>query len=210
MKIVLPLLLVLNFSLAFGQDKVLFHEYSPTASSWNILEWNVPDTTGKVWILKETVDKEGRVVELAFLENGQLVSDPLCYLANRVTFSYEDGKIIETLFLGRNYLLATDCEMPYKTIYHLDKSDHIEKLEAFAEFDYTQFDSATIAQLKEWIPEHKVTKATDSPLQVDYYYHSFAKMNGIYPVSVGFELIEDYYYGDEPEKSSIKNGLKRK
>jgi hypothetical protein len=210
MRIVLTLIFVVISSLAFGQNKVLFHEYSPTASSWDILEWNLPDTTGKVWVLKETVDKEDRVIELEFLKDGKLIPDPLCYLANRVTFKYEDGKIIETLFSGQKHLLATDCEMPYKTIYHLDKDNKIEKMETFAEFDYAAVDSATIEQLKEWVPEHKIIEAKEGQLQVDYFYHSFAKMNGIYPVSNGYELIEDYYYGDEPEKSSIKEGLKRK
>lgn len=46
-------------------------------------------------------------------------------------------------------------------------------------------------------------------LKVDYFYHSFGKMNGIYPVSENFELNEaHHYYGDEPEKTSILNGLK--
>jgi len=196
-------------SLAYGQKKVIFHEYTPTASRWNIFRWNLTDTTNVIWTLKEIVDKKGRVKELDFLKNGELIDDYLCYLANRVTYEYKKGQIIEKLFQGEQELLATDCEMPYKAIYHLDNHNYILKIEFFAKYDFSGMDSAAIKQWKEWVPEHKILTPDSLQLQVDYYYHSYAKMNGIYPVSKNYKLVEDYYYGDEPEKSSIKNGIEK-
>ncbi len=207
------LILILTFfqflNYSYGQESVIFHKYSPTASSWDIIEWNVKDTSNAIWILKETIDNEGRVAQLEFLKNGKLIGDHLCYLANRVTFEYKDNLIIETLFSGDLHLMATDCEMPYKTIYHLDKENYIEKVEIFAKYDFTGMDSIQIKQWKEWVPEYKVLTPEENKFQIDYYYHSYAMLKGLYPVSRNYELIEDYYYGDEPEKSSIKSGLEK-
>jgi|TARA_B110000967_G_C18626181_1_gene431303 hypothetical protein len=193
-----------------GQEKVLYHEYSPTASSWNILEWNVENKDEKTWILKETLDSKGRVILLEFLKNGKLITDHLCYLANKVRFEYLDNLIIETLYDSDMELLATDCEMPYKSIYHLTENNKIEKIEFFSKYDFTNIKSNEIEKWKtEWAPEHRVVTPDSRMLQIDYYYHSFGKMNGVYPVSKNYILDEDsYYYGDEPEKTSIENGIK--
>ena len=34
-------------------------------------------------------------------------------------------------------------------------------------------------------------------------------MDGVYPVNKNYEFISDYYYGDQPEKKSIQEGLKK-
>ena len=193
-----------------GQEKVLYHEYSPTASSWNILEWNIENKDEKTWVLKETLDSKGRVILLEFLKNGELITDHLCYLANKVRFEYLDNLIIETLYDSDMELLATDCEMSYKSIYHLTKNNKIEKIEFFSKYDFTNIESNEIEKWKtEWAPEYRIVTPDSRILQIDYYYHSFGKMNGVYPVSKNYILDEEsYYYGDEPEKTSIKNGIK--
>lgn len=203
------IVLVYLTSLAYGQEKVIFHEYTPTASGWDIIRWNLSDTTNVIWTLKETADEKGRVKELDFLKNGDLIDDCLCYLANRVTYEYSIGQIIERLYQGDQELLATDCEIPSKSIYHLDSQNFILKIETFSKYDFSGMDSTEIKKWKEWVPEYEVQTPDSSQLQVDYYYHSFAKMNGIYPVSRNYKLANDYYYGDEPEKTSIINGLNK-
>ena len=210
MRQIITILLLTFTGLTQGQIKVLYHSYSPTSSSWDIVEWNVFDTSTKKWILKETLDSQGRVIELEFLKDGKLVDDPLCYLANRVTFEYNKNQIIETLYHFDQQLFATDCEMHYRTIYHLDKNGFISKRETFAKYDFDEIEESKIEQWKEWVPEHSVvTDSLGINLQVDYYYHSFAKMNGFYPVNKNYEFISDYYYGDQPEKESIQEGLKK-
>lgn len=58
--------------------------------------------------------------------------------------------------------------------------------------------------------EYFTTDSLGVNLQVDYYYyHSFARMNGFYPVNKNYEFISDYYYGDQPEKESIQEELKK-
>ena len=206
----------------FSQEKILFHEYEPTASSWNIIQWNIIDTINVKWVLKEIVDDEGRVKELIFLENGKVNFAGLCYLATHVTFEYKNRKIIEKLYRADEPLLATECEMHYMSIYHLDDENYIEKQEIFFAFDFSGMDSASIEIIRKYIPEYHVIipgfvpitedeyKLAPIQLQVDYYYHSYSKMNGIYPVSRNYILDEsNYYYGDEPEKTSIINGIKK-
>lgn len=193
-----------------GQNKVLYHEFSPTASSWNVLEWNVEKPEAKGWTIRETLDKNGRVIMLEFLKNGKLITDNLCYLANRVEFEYQENQIIEILYNSDEELLATDCEMWYKSIYHLNKNNQIEKIERFSKYDFTNISADEIEKWKsEWAPEYRIEKPDSTMLQIDYYYHSYAKLSGVYPVSANYELDENnYYYADEPEKTSIKKGLK--
>jgi hypothetical protein len=208
MRLLIFILLVLHFvNHANGQDKVIFHKYEPTASSWNIIEWNTKDTLNTIWIVKETIDNKGRVSQLEFLKKGKLINDHLCYLANKVTFEYSDNLIIQTLYSGDLPLMATDCEVPYKTIFHLDKENYIEKIEIYAKYDFNGMDSNQIAQWKKWVPEYRLVTSEEKQLHVDYYYHSYAMFNGVYPVSRNYELIDNYFYGDEPEKSSIIIGI---
>ena len=207
----------------FSHEKILFHEYSPTASNWDIIQWNISDTTNVIWVLKEVVDKQGRVKELVFLENGKVDFHGLCYLTTRVTYEYQDRKIIERFYIADDPMLATECEMNYMSIYHLDEENYIEKKENFFAFDFSDMDSISIKIIKEEIPEHNTVIPGSVPitmggfelepiqLEINYYYFSYAKMNGIYPISRNYILKndDDYYYGDEPERTSIVNGINK-
>ncbi|MFY0672321.1 MAG: hypothetical protein JXQ87_02895 [Bacteroidia bacterium] len=173
--------------------KILYHKYQPTATGWNIESWNIHANDGEVFKLKETIDNRGRVVLLEFLKNGELADNPPCFSANRVYFEYVDGKIIEHLF-HFDKALDQNCEMHFKTIYHLNKSNFIFKMERF----YKPFDSAKTT----------LAKTYSDNLEIEYYYHSFAKMNGIYPVNENYKFKGGYYYGDEPEKSSILGAIR--
>ena len=208
-KTVLTLSILLLTNYIFGQGKTIFHEYIQTASSWDIIKWNLKDTSNVIWTLKEIIDEKGRVKELNFLENGKIIHGNLCYLANRVTYEYKKGKIIENLFQDEEELVATDCEMPYKSIYYLDSSNYIYKIERFAKYNFSEMDSTEIKQWKEWVPEFSVSTPDSTQFEIDYYYHSYAKMNGIYPISRNYKFVKNYYYGDKPEKYSILNGIKK-
>ena len=190
------------------KSKVLYHRYSETASDWNILNWNITDTLGEEFILRETVDNYGRVIKLEFLDKGKPAGS-LCYLANKVTFNYNENKIIENLYLDDSLIYATDCEMPYKTIYHLDSGNFITKEELFAHYDLNNLGNSTLQQWKKWVPQHTVIDTLKTQLRVDYYDYSYAKMNGIYPVSKNFILSKDYPDEDEPERQSIIDGLQK-
>ena len=192
-------------------NRVLFHAFSPTASSWNIEKWNIDENSKEIYILKETIDNKGRVVKLEFLKNGKLIDDPLCYLANKVEYDYDDNKVTETLFHFDKELIGTDCEMYYKTVYHLNDDNFITQLERFTKYNFDGLTESEIENWKKWVPEKVIlTDTSKQNLEIEYYYHSFAKMNGIYPVNRHYDFKDDYYYGNEPEKSSILKAIENK
>ncbi len=190
------------------QDQILFHSYTPTASSWDILEWNLQDTARVSWVLKETVDDKGRVTQLEFLKDGELIKDPLCYLANRIVYEYQADRIIEKLYHFDTEMLSTECEARFSTTYFLNEQGFITRTESLAKFDFTDLSPEEIAGISEFIPEKVIqTDSLGINLQVEYFYHSFTKMNGAYPTNENFIFDDAYYYGDEPEKQSILKGL---
>jgi hypothetical protein len=201
------ILLTLGSSQSNGQEKVIYHECGETASSYDIIKWNIKDKKNRL-ALRETIDKKGRVIKLEFLVNHN--GGSLCYLPDVVEYDYQKNIIIEKLFKGGKEMEATDCEMWYKSIYHLNEKYQIEKIERFSKYDFTNVSADEIEKWKtEWAPDYRIEKPDSTMLQIDFYYHSFGKMNGVYPVSKNYVLDENnYYYGDEPEKSSIKNGIK--
>ena len=202
------IILTIILSGIINAQEVDYHLYSPTASSWDIVEFSLYNKKGHQFLLKETIDNKGRVIELEFLKDGKLINDPLCYLANRVKFEYLDNKIIETLYHNNQYLFATDCEMYFQTVYNLDDAGYILKTESISIYDSSEVEKDEIEKLKEWFPEKKIEMdSIGKNLEVEYYYHSSAKMNGIYPINRNYKYIDDYYYGDEPENFSILKGI---
>lgn len=207
----LVLIIIIFHSFSYGQEKVIFHSYSPTASSWKILVWNIKDPINTTWVLKEIVDKEGRVSELQFLKNGKLTPDILCYLANRITFSYSKNEITERYFYGYEEPFANEFDMPYKSIYHLE-NDYIRRVETFHKFDTINYTSEEIIEAKKYVPEYFNFWCNESTnTEIQYYYHSLAKMNGMYPVNKGykFEYGNYYYYDREPVNTEILNGIEK-
>lgn len=191
-------------------ETILYHEYSPTASSWDVIEWNTSKPIDKNWIIKEIVDRKGRVIELQFLKDGKLIEDPLCYLANKVKFEYTKTSIVEILYHFDEEIIATECEMKYKTIYHLDNNKYIHKIESFAKYDFEGLDSVEIANWHQWVPEYSMVSADSVDAQIEYYYHSFAKFKELYPISKNYKLDRsNYYFGSEPEEKSISKGIKK-
>jgi hypothetical protein len=213
---IIILLILLSCNSEDKKRKILYHEYRPTSSSWDIIEWNIKNPSKKQFVLKEIVDSLERVESLEFLMDGEIISPTLCYLANKITYKYEQNIIIEKLYHSENELLATDCESWFKSTYHLDNIGKIERIERFSKYDFSKMDSIEIQKWKnEWAPEYREVKPDSIKLFVDYYYYSFAKMNRNYPVSENNKLSEknyDFYFGktsiSEPEKTSILEGIK--
>ena len=223
-KIVLIIGVFLLTNAVFSQEKILFHEYEPTASDFRIIQWNIADTTNVKWVLKEIVDNQGRVIELIFLENGKEKQRWLSYIATRVTFEYQDRKIIVRRYQADQPLLTnSELEIWYKSIHHLDEENFIVKREKFFIFDFSDMmDSVSIMETKKYISEHhsvvlpglKINRwgnEFDIQLSVLYYTFSYAKMNGIFPISRNFEIerwcIE--IANGKPAKISIINGIKK-
>jgi hypothetical protein len=190
-------------------NRILIHEFSPTASSWNVEIWN-SDKNSNGYQIRETVDSKNRVVKLEFMKNGKVLENRLCYLPTVVEYEYQTDKITERLYSNGQPMEATECEMPFKTIYHL-KDNYITKVETFRKFDTINFSKNELNELKKYVSEYELNVCNDSTnTEVDFYYHSFAKMNGIYPTNKHYKYDpENYYYGDEPEAELIINGIKK-
>jgi|TARA_B110000967_G_C18814125_1_gene525217 hypothetical protein len=203
------LLIFTIFSCNKTTDKILIHEFTPTASSWNVLKWNTINERNPFQI-RETVDSKNRVTKLEFLKNGKEYEDVLCYLPTLVEYEYLPNKIIEKLFINGEQMEATECEMQFKTIYHLD-NNYISKVETFRKFDTINFSKKELAELRKYVSEYELNISNDSTnTEIEFYYHSFAKMNGIYPTNKDYKYDpNNYYYGDTPENKSIINGIKK-
>ena len=191
-------------------ERILIHEFSPTASSWNVEKWNVDEKTNGYFI-RETVDSKNRVIKLEFMKDQEVITNRLCYLPTVVEYQYYSDKIIEKLYVNGKPMEATECEMHYKAVYHL-KNNYIEKIEKFRKFDTINYSDKEIIELKKYTPEYTFINCDDddSNYEIEFYYHSFSKMDGIYPVNTNYKYdSEHYYYGDEPEAESIINGIER-
>ena len=203
------LLILTLFSCNETADKILIHEFTPTASSWNVLNWNTINDKNPFQI-RETVDSKNRVTKLEFLKNGKEYEDALCYLPTLVEYEYEPNKIIEKLYINGEQMEATECEIPFKTVYHLN-NNYISKVETFRKFDTINFSKNELAELRKYVSEYELNICNDiTNTEIEFYYHSFAKMNGIYPTNKNYKYDpNNYYYGDTPENESIINGIKK-
>ncbi len=148
------------FSCIKATDKILIHEFTPTASSWNVLNWNTVNAKNPFQI-RETVDSKNRVTKLEFLENGEEPESGLCYLPTKVEYEYQSNKIIEKLFINGKKMEATDCEMPFKQIYHLN-NNYISKVESFYKFDTINFSKKELLELKKFLSKYKLNICNDS------------------------------------------------
>jgi len=205
-KVILISIVFFSLDFSYGQN-ILFHEYSSTASSFDIISWNI-DTTSYPSYLRETVDQEGRVTKLEFLVDGKFRENSLCYLANLVLYQYEPDRIIEKKFYNEKLKMSMECAA-WKTEYCISNG-YISKVINHFDMDSIYYSKELISQANKDLEPYKQILATDSiNLAVEYYYHSFAKLNGYYPTNKEYKFEEGhYYYDDSPENELIKKGIK--
>lgn len=181
--IILFATLVALTSFAFKEgEKIRFHEINITASSIELIKWNIKDTSNTAFV-QETVDRKGRTKELRFYnEKHQLAyTGSGFYGGPIIRYDYADGKIIETFFSEENEI-ANDfstSEAPYRFIYHLNKNNQIEKIEAKykIDFDWTEESFNETIKHLELYKQH-TSDITDLQ-QVFGYSYASAKLNGI-------------------------------
>ena len=206
-QLILFFLILIFFGCSQTTEKILIHEFTPTASSWNVVSWNTINEKNPFQI-RETVDSKNRVIKLEFLKNGKEYKDGLCYLPTLVEYEYLQNKIIEKMFINGEEIEATECEMSFKTIYHLE-NDYITKVENFRKFDTINFSKGDLKELRKYIREYQVIICNSSNIEISFYYHSYSKMNGLYPTNKNYKYNPNhYYYGDKPEAELIIRGIK--
>ena len=200
--------LLMNVSCS-GQEKILKHEFEPTASDFRISKWNLKQTETNEYYLTEKIDSQNRVTELKFYKNGENDFDHLCYLQTWIKYEYpNDSTIVQTNLNLKGIPEANiECELASKVIYHLSENKkRIKKTESEYKFDQTPYlkNGWTEKEIVELIKELKSTEKTANI--IDFYSKSTSKLNGIFPVSSEFD-IEQYYFS-ELEKEKILIGIK--
>jgi len=196
-KCVFILLILLTFFTfpIVAQNSILYHAFEQTASDYMITKWNIPkdSLSAYKWYVEETVNNDGRVIQLRFLENGNPCKERLCYLADVVKYEYPDNfHIIESEFecdgITPN---GRECEENYKTIYTLDSKTHITHIEIVDFIDKDsilktgQYSGVDNKNMKIEINNlEKQNRSSDiKDASINYYSNSFAKYNGKYPIN---------------------------
>lgn len=172
-----------SFALKEG-EKIRFHKIDVTASSIELVKWNIKDTSNTAFV-QETIDKMGRTKELRFYDaKHQLTYTGSGYYGGPIIkYDYAGAKIFETFFSEENEI-ANDfstSEAPYKFIYHMNKNNHIEKIEAKykIDFDWTKESLEETIKHLELYKQH--TSGGTDLQQVFGYSYASAKLNGINP-----------------------------
>jgi hypothetical protein len=178
------------------QTKVLYHEYRPTDSGIsNIIRWDIPDSILPKWNLKETVDGNGRVVELQFYDYKKLNDNHVCGFIPWIKFYYpNDSTISESYFDCKGNLMGDiECGNPSQIKYYLakDKKTIIRyEMEIFID---------TLSYLKNGYSKEKIMQISKELKlnfilkDVEYYSMSKAKLNLISPAIPRNDKIDDKY-----------------
>ncbi|SCY00186.1 hypothetical protein SAMN05192588_0670 [Nonlabens sp. Hel1_33_55] len=148
--------------------------------------------------IRETIDKYNRVTKLEFFREENVLGNHVLP-ASIINYEYERDKIIETLldkFNQKTYADEHGCS--YKTIYHLDENKFIIKVERFTDYESISpkwedladlgYKPPTIEELKEEIKYTDSINNRNTGRQIEFYKYSFAKMDGVYPVSKDFDI----------------------
>ncbi|NIR51855.1 hypothetical protein GWO43_25095 [candidate division KSB1 bacterium] len=92
-----------------------------------------PDTIKDIYI-KETIDSEGRVIELKFMNGNQIV-EFTCFEPSIIKYEYEQNKIIEYQYYADfSKINGVKCGVPYKTIYNI-QNDKITSCLQFYDYE---------------------------------------------------------------------------
>ena len=191
MKLITSILLIISIT-TVAQTK-RYHSYEPTASDNVITRWNIPKDSLKFfkWYVEETSDKQGRVTELKFMYEGKVGGNFLCYLPDIVRYSYPDDMTIVEFILNSDGtpMIGTECEMPCKTIYKLDKKFYIIKAEEHYCFDNPKMKKEGLKENLEIEKEFLKKQLVDSTAKeeaarfVSYFLKSYTKLNRRFPLS---------------------------
>ncbi|MGZ0016944.1 hypothetical protein [Yeosuana sp. AK3] len=211
-KIPLHILIFVSFLMNIscnGQEKIVNHQFEPTASDFRISKWNIKQNETSDYYLTEKIDSQNRVTELKFYKNGKNDFDHLCYLQTWVKYEYPNDFTIVQTNLNINGIPEAniECELASKVTYHLSENKkRIIKTESEYKFDQTPYlkNGWTEKEIIELVKELKVNEKT--AYIIDFYSKSSSKLNGIFPVSSEFD-IEQFYFS-ELEKEKILIGIK--
>lgn len=201
-------LILISILVSCSENKKIYHEFEPTASDFSIVKWNIEKRILPEYFLIETIDWNGRVIELKFFKKNKIITNRLCYLVPWIKFEYPNDTTITQFNLEENGNLISglECEVPSKVTYTLNKSQTLI-LESIPEYqiDFKHYmdkgwTNESILKAMELLEENQ------NPYQtIDYFSKSKSKLNGKYPVSKNFD-IDDYYF-NQLEKQEIEKAF---
>lgn len=183
--------------------KRIYHEFDRTASSFRTSKRNIGTSNLPQYYYIETIDEQGRVIDLRFMENGEIIGNHLCYLSPWMKFEYPNPTtiVLYNLYADGSKLSDIECEMWYKTTYNLN-DQQTKILNAKIEYSID-----TVAYLTDYgwtrdelMPVLENLKLEEiSPRTVSGFIKSTAKLNGKFPIGDEFDLQLYWYTGLEFE-----------
>jgi hypothetical protein len=184
--------------------KRIYHEFHSTASSFRTSKRDIDPSNLPSYYFVETIDEQGRVVDLRFMANGEIIKDHLCYLAPWKKFEYPNPTtiILYNLYADGSKVSDIECEMWYKTTYTLnDQQTRILN----AEIEYS-IDTAAYLNDYGWTKEElmpvleSLKSEPINPATISGYIKSTTRLNGKFPIGEGFDLKNYSYTGLEFEE----------
>lgn len=194
------LLSVTLFQNPFGSfisdTTTIYHRFEKTTSSWYVAEWNIDSNSLPDRFIVETVDESGRVIELKFFENGELISSHLCSYDAIVTFEYpNDSTIVTTQWTPNgSYGGSLECGSPTRKTFTYSPDSyiltHLKSDYLLTEYERSWWLSDeggyTEKELDSFIDESN--SESDKPNYIYWYFFSYNKLNGVFPVDKYFEF----------------------
>jgi|GEM_PF-5956006 len=209
------ILILLIYPLCLISQHISYHEFLYTSSSFNIVRWNISkDSLMTVPnYVEETTDKKGRVTQLRFLDHGHEIKSTLCYLATTVRYKYPNAHTIIALLFWGDARVDAGCDLPYRTIYTIDKDLFITKERSDYDINTVQLKMSAadakkaIEGLRKEVEENSKERGTS----IDCYSLSYSKYKRHYPVSKNhsFEGFEEWERNTAEYIDMVKCAVKK-
>lgn len=193
----------INFiSSAVSAQQIRYHKFRGTGSSCcQVEKWNISGDSLPREYIKEVIDELGRVSEIMFLANDEIIigacGDILWH-----RYVYPNDTTIVHLALNPDGTehSSIECETWWKTTYTIDKSQRLI-LDSRIEF---MIDTSELINLG-WNPVDlrnsikETLKLEIKPAVILGFDKSCAKLDGKYPIVEGFDIEQFEYQGIEYE-----------
>lgn len=188
-------------------NKKIFHEFSKTASSLRTSERNISSSDLSDYYFIETIDDQGRVIDIKFTYKGKIIRNRLCYLSPWIKYEYPSPQTVISYNLDYDgsKLSSIECDMWYKTTYTLDDSQtKILKTQIEYAIDTMKLiEKGWKKDVLERTLEGLRKAKQPQPIMIDGYEKSATKLNGKFPISDKFDLKHFSHTGLEYEE--LKN-----
>lgn len=183
---------------------MIYNEYTIIDSDYRIIRFDVKDTTGLTYVVKETYDDQKRVVNMVFFKDGRLIDDKC--LPSRIEYEYGLNQITELKYSIDTIQTMNYCWDMYKSIFYLDDNQYIKRMEKFGWVDSTNLTFDSIEPIDDISAFYfNMEPKLGEPIEIWGYRYSYFKDDGNYYVSDNFdyETLSKEYNGELDLKSIL-------